>query len=1029
MRESGLPIDSVLPELRAVLESHGGVVLQAPPGAGKSTVVPLALLDAPWARGQRLIMLEPRRLAARAVAQRMAQTLREPVGQTVGYRMRLDTRVSRDTRIEVVTEGVLTRMLQTDPSLEGVAAVIFDEFHERSLQADLGLALALDARENLAPDLKLIVMSATLDGERVAALLGDAPVVTAQGRMFPVETRYAGKGAPVLPDPTAARGQQESPERVVAQIVATALAEEPGDVLVFLPGAREIRRVQSLLEERLSEGRLSLVAERASPARATETADATSVSQPAAPSSGRRAGARAVGSERDPRQSLRILPLFGDLSASEQDAALAPSQDGARKVVLATNIAETSLTIEGVRVVVDSGLVRRSVFDPSTGMSRLETQRISRASADQRQGRAGRVAPGVCYRAWSEGAQRSLAPFTAPEITDADLVPLALDLANWGVRDATALRWLDVPPAAMLASARDLLAQLGALDRDGRITPHGREMAQLGVHPRLAHMLLRGRSLGAIPLAADLAALLSERDVLRGAAGARDADIRSRLDVFRSDRVPQGIDRGALERARRMSRDLARRLANGGGAVDAERTAVGSASASDPRRAAVGPASAGDPERATAGSRAADVARTTPGYRSAPTTRTGGDVDVGVLLALAYPDRIGRRRAGGEGRYTLANGRGAHFADVQSLARQEFIVAVDLDDRERDARILLAAPLSRADLEEHFADRLRRAELVEWNSREQAVNARRVVQLDALVVDEQPLPQPPADATRAAMLAGIREMGLDVLPWTREARDLQARMEFVRHALAPEDASTVRGQSEARPVDQGGATTGNQRGAITADQSGATEADQGGVTEADQPHATAADQGDVTAGDQPAAAAGRRPAPPVANASDWPNVSDEALLASLDTWLAPWLDGITRRDHLARLPLADALRALLSWDQQKRLDELAPSHLEVPTGSRIRIDYLDESAPVVAVRLQEVFGLEDTPRLADGRVPITFKLLSPAQRPVQVTRDLAGFWRGSYAEVRKDMRGRYPKHYWPENPLEAEPTRGVRRRP
>jgi ATP-dependent helicase HrpB len=402
--------------------------------------------------------------------------------------MRLDTQVSKATRIEVVTEGVLTRMLQSDPSLEGVAALIFDEFHERSLQADLGLALSLDARDNLSPDLKLVMMSATLDGERVAALLGDAPIVSAQGRMFPVETRFAGKSAPLLPDPTAARGTQESPERAVAQIIQSALAEETGDVLVFLPGAREIRRVQTQLQERV------------------------------------------------PTSSVTILPLFGDLSPAEQDAALGPASGGMRKVVLATNIAETSLTIPGVRVVVDSGLVRRSVFDPATGMSRLETQRISRASADQRQGRAGRVEAGVCYRAWSEGAQRSLAPFSPPEIVDADLAPLALDLANWGVRDATELRWLDPPPAAMLASARDLLTHLGALDDKGRITAHGREMAALGVHPRLAHMLLRARELNALPMAADFAALLSERDLLRGVAGSRDADVRTRLDIFRQEK-------------------------------------------------------------------------------------------------------------------------------------------------------------------------------------------------------------------------------------------------------------------------------------------------------------------------------------------------------------------------------------------------------------------------------------------------------------------------------------------------------------
>lgn len=864
MQKSGLPIDDILPELRSALANHSSVVLQAPPGAGKSTVVPLALLEEPWARGKRLIMLEPRRLAARAVAQRMARTLREDIGQTVGYRMRLDTRVSRATRIEVVTEGVLTRMLQSDPSLEGVAAVIFDEFHERSLQADLGLALTLDARENLAPDLKLLVMSATLDGERVASLLGNAPMVTAEGRAFPVETRYAGKSAPLLPDSSASRGLQDTPERLVSQIVCAAVSEERGDVLVFLPGAREIRRVHALLQDRLT--------------------------------------------------GALILPLFGDLSAGEQDAALAPAPAGQRKVVLATNIAETSLTIPGVRIVVDSGLVRRSVFDPATGMSRLETQRISRASAEQRQGRAGRVEPGVCYRAWSEGAQRSLAPFTAPEIADADLVPLALDLANWGTRDATDLRWLDPPPSALLASARDLLARLGALDAEGRITAHGREMAQLSVHPRLAHMLLKARGIGQLPLAADLAAMLSERDLLRRAEGSRDADVRTRLDVLRSDRAPQGVDRGVLERARRMSRDLVQR-------IDREPPGMGPGESAK--------------ARGIEGDRAPRA--------------SGAHADVGLLLAFAYPDRIGRRRTGKEPRYALANGRGAHFADVQSLGRQEFIVAVDLDDRERDARILLAAPLAREDILEHFSDRIERQESVEWSSREQAVIGRRIVRLDSVLIDEKPLAEWPADAAREAMLKGIRELGIEALPWTRDARDVQARIEFVRHTV-PE-------------------------------------------------------------------------------CQDWPAVDDVALLSALEEWLAPWLDGVTRREHLARVPLGDALRSRLTWDQQRRLDELAPTHLEVPTGSRIRIDYLDESAPVVSVRLQEVFGLEESPRIGGGRVPITFKLLSPAQRPVQVTRDLAGFWRGSYANVRKDMRGRYPKHYWPENPLEAEPTRGVRRRP
>jgi len=846
---SGLPVDAALPALRSALRTHAAAVLEAPPGAGKSTVVPLALLAEPWAQGKRLLMLEPRRLAARAIAARMAHTLGEAPGATIGYRMRLDTRVSRATRIEVVTEGVLTRLLQDDPALEGVAAVIFDEFHERSLQADLGLALSLDARATLAPELRILVMSATLDGTAVARLLGDAPRVTAAGRSYTVETRFAGTGLPLLPAAPGARRPSHSPEQVVAQLVLRALHEEHGDVLVFLPGAREIRRVQSLLEAAAPSGAI-------------------------------------------------VLPLYGELAPEAQDAALLPSARGSRKLVLATNIAETSLTIPGVRVVVDSGLMRRARFDPTTGMSRLETQRISRASAEQRQGRAGRTESGVCYRAWGEGAHATLAAFTPPEIVDADLTPLALELANWGARDARTLAWLDEPPAAMLSSARDLLQRLGALDVTERITAHGRAMARLGVHPRLAHMLLRARELGAVPLGAQLAALLSERDLLRSTPGARDADVRTRLEILTGEERRHGAERSALARARRSARDLERALAAAG--ADEERRSFG--------------------------------------------------IDAGLLLAFAYPDRIGRRRAGGEGRYTLANGRGAAFAEPQALARQELIVAVDLDDRERDARILLAAPLDRQQLLEHFADRIRREEHLAWSVRDAAVLARRTLELDGLVLEEKPLATPPTDAARAAMLAGVRALGIAALPWDRNARDLQGRMEFVRGEL-------------------GGAAEG----------------------------------------------------------AKWPAVSDTALLESLESWLAPWIEGVTRREQLKRVPLDEALRARLSFEQQRQLDEWAPTHLTLPGGTRVRVDYLDESAPLVSVRLQEVFGLAMTPRLGRNRVPVTFRLLSPAQRPVQVTRDLASFWRGAYTQVRKDLRGRYPKHYWPENPLEAQPTRGTRR--
>ncbi|HTX23406.1 MAG TPA: ATP-dependent helicase HrpB [Steroidobacteraceae bacterium] len=845
---SGLPIDEALPALRAALAQPRNVVLQAPPGAGKSTVVPLALLREPWARGKRFLMLEPRRLAARAVAARMAATLREPVGRTVGYRMRLDTRVSRDTRIEVVTEGVLTRMLQTDPALEGTALVLFDEFHERSLQADLGLALALDAQAAVAAELRLLVMSATLDARVIADWLGAALSVITPGRSHPVETRYMGRGAPLLPA-RASAASADSPERIVAQAVRRALREVAGDVLVFLPGAREIRRVQSLL---------------------------TSAS---------------------PDASIRILPLHGDLPASDQDEVLAPSAPGTRKIILSTNIAETSLTVQGVRVVVDSGLVRRTVFDPVTGMSRLETRRISRASAEQRQGRAGRLAPGVCYRAWSEEAQRALAPYCAPEILEADLSALALELATWGTREATELRWLDPPPPAMLASARDLLEHLGALDRAGRITAHGRAMAALPAHPRLAHLLLKARELNVIELGAQLAAVLSDRDLLLGGSEPRDADVRTRLERLGASGGAHPRDTPPVRRTRELARALARQLGSSGATV---------------------PGTADMQEQA------------------------------GLLLAFAYPDRIGRRRPGGPpGRYRLANGRGAFFAEAQSLARQEFIVAVDLDDRDREARILLAAPLERSALERHFAARIETSRSVEWSEREQAVSARETRRLDALLLDDKPLAEIPREAAAAAMLEGVRRMGLDALPWSRDARELQARIELVR-ALA---------------------------------------------------------------------------APPA-----WPTVQDGALAATLDRWLAPWLAGITRRDQLARVNLTEALRAVLSGQQQRALDALAPTHLTVPSGSRVRIDYLEESGPAVAVRLQEVFGLTDTPRIANGRVPVTFKLLSPAQRPVQVTRDLASFWSGAYRDVRKELRGRYPKHYWPENPLEAAPTRRVRPR-
>jgi ATP-dependent helicase HrpB len=730
----------------------------------------------------------------------------------------------------VVTEGVFTRMLQSDPALEGVGGVLFDEFHERSLHADTGLAFALDSQENLSPELRLLVMSATLDGEGVAKLLGGAPRVTAAGRMFPVELRHAGAGLPLLP------GGREDPLLAVLRVIKRAHGEADGDMLVFLPGAGEIRRVQGMLGD--------------------------------------------LGSGVD------VLPLYGELAPGEQDAALKPASAGRRKIVLATNIAETSLTIDGVRIVVDAGLERRSLFDPASGMNRLELQRISRASAEQRAGRAGRTAPGVCYRLWGEGAERSLAAFAPPEICVSDLAPLALDLAVWGTA-ADRLRWLDPPPVATLASSRDLLQRLGALDTAGKVTPHGRAMQEFPAHPRLAHMLLKSRELRAASLGAELAALLSDRDILRAGGGARDSDVRTRLEALHRG----SVDRGTLERVRRAQRSFEQQLG------------------ADTRHP---------------------------------------DIEAGVLLGLAYPDRIARRRAGGEGRYQLANGRGAVFPGSESIAREEFIVAVDLDDREREARIQLAAPLAKQDLLEYFSAQLVRAEELAWDERTESVIARRVLRLGELIVEEKPLPEVPREAATAAMLDGVRALGLEALPWDDDARDFIARAEFVRLL-------------------------------------------------------------------------GR------ADLSGWPDFSMPTLARDLG-WLEPFLDGITRRSTLARVPLLEALRARLTYDQQRRLEELAPTHIGLPTGTRTRIDYRSDNAPVASMRMQEVFGLAATPRIGGGTVPVTFELLSPARRPLQVTRDLASFWRNAYVEVRKDMRGRYPRHYWPEDPLQAEPTRRAKPR-
>jgi ATP-dependent RNA helicase HrpB len=831
-----LPVGDAVAALAAALADAGAAVLQAPPGAGKTTLVPLILLDAPWLAGRRILMLEPRRLATRAAARRMAEMLGETAGETVGYRTRLDTRVGAATRVEVVTEGILIRMIQDDPALDDVGLVIFDEFHERSLDADLGLALTIESRRALREDLRLLVMSATLDGEAVARLLGGAPVIGSVGRSFPVAIRHLERPADRL-------------ETAVAAVIRRALVEEDGGVLVFLPGGAEIRRVERLLNE----------------------------------------------AEPDP--GIIVAPLYGDLPQEAQDEAIRPAPAGRRKVVLATPIAETSLTIEGISVVIDSGLMRVPRFEPRSGMTRLETVRVSQASAEQRRGRAGRLAPGLCYRLWPEAEQAQLRPFNLPEIAEADLAPLALELARWGSADPAALAWLDPPPAAAYAQAGELLRDLAALDSAGRITAHGREMATLGLHPRLAHMARAARRHGRGRLAAAIAALLGERDILKTMPGQRDADLRWRVELLheraRAPALPRGVtlERGALERARQTARQFERQLRlRGEDIVDAR--------------------------------------------------------DSGRVLALAYPDRIAQRRAGAHGQFLLSNGRGAELPAADPLAAEEFLAVADLDGDKRVARIFLAAPLSRAELEEDFAESIAAAESVVWDSRAAAVLARRQERLGALVLKDEPLAGAPVERLTAAMLDGVRALGIAALPWTREAESLRQRILFLRRLDAP---------------------------------------------------------------------------------GDWPDLTDAALLAALEAWLAPYLVGITRQAQLERLDLAALLRQQLSWEQQQALDRLAPTHIAVPSGSRVPIDYGAGEVPVLAVRLQELFGAKETPSVAGGRVPLLLHLLSPAGRPLQVTRDLGGFWTGSYPAVRSEMRGRYPKHPWPDDPLAAAPTARAKR--
>ncbi|MBS7542346.1 ATP-dependent helicase HrpB [Ancylobacter oerskovii] len=823
--DTHLPIDDALPELAAALSAGSRAVLVAPPGAGKTTRVPLALLDEPWVEGRRILVLEPRRLAARAAAERMASTLGEQAGQTVGYRARFGSRIGRATRIEVITEGIFTRMMLDDPELAGVAAVLFDEFHERSLDADLGLALALDAQSALREDLRLLVMSATLDGARVARLLGDgrrdaAPVIESLGRAYPVETRYAGR------DPRAPI------ERQMAEAVRRALAEETGSVLAFLPGAAEIRRTENLLREAIA----------------------------------------------DPR--VEIAPLYGALDARAQDRAIEPAPAGTRKVVLATSIAETSLTIEGVRLVVDSGLARVPRYEPGVGMTRLETVRVSRAAADQRRGRAGRTEPGVAIRLWNEAETASLPAYATPEILAADLAGFVLDLALWGVSDPSTLAFLDPPPAAALAEARSLLAALGALDADGRVTGHGRAMARLPLEPRLSRLVLEGARRGGGEKAARIAAVLSERGL-----GGLDVDLAHRLDLLASDRSRRG------EEARRMA---ARWAEEAGRLVERDAAATPSPAA---------------------------------------------------LLAHAFPDRLARTRGDGR-RFVLANGRGGALDPAAPLARARFLAVAEMSGSAEEARILLAAEIDEAEIEAEFGDQITEAEETSFDAAAGALRARKVRRLGALVLSEKPARVAAGMATGRALARAAAARGIERLAWSAAQRQWLDRVRFL-HTAAPET---------------------------------------------------------------------------------WPDLSDAALAASVEDWLAPLLTEATSLNALDAELLGRALPGLLDWELARRLDAEAPTHFEAPTGSRLPVDYAAEGGPTISVRVQELFGLGTHPALAGGRVPLVLALLSPAHRPIQVTRDLPSFWAGSWREVRAEMRGRYPRHPWPEDPASAEATRRAKPR-
>ncbi len=818
--DNPLPIDSAMPALCASLAGHNAAVLVAPPGAGKTTRVPLALAAEDWAKNQKIIVLEPRRLAARSAAERMASSLGEKVGDTVGLRVRLQSRIGPRTRIEVVTEGVFARMILADPSLDGIAAVLFDEYHERSLDADLGLALALDAQAGLREDLRILVMSATLDGARVGRLLNDAPLIESEGRTWPVETRYRSRDAraPIEDD--------------VTRVVLDALHTDKGSILVFLPGQREIVRVAERLRERISDS------------------------------------------------TFDIAPLYGAMDRAAQDLAVTPTRPGRRKIVLATSIAETSLTIEGIGVVVDSGLSRIPRYEPDIGLTRLETVRVSRAAADQRRGRAGRTGPGVCYRMWEEAATGAMEAYAKPEILSADLSPMLLDLAQWGVRDPSTLAWLDPPPGPAVNEARKLLMGLDALDEEGAITQTGRAIRALALPPRLARMVIEAAKTGNARLAAEIAAVLVERGL-----GGVAADVSERVDRFRRERS---------ERAASM-----RNLAD---------------------------------SWATSAKREINVAHD----RNINVNESGG------LLALAYPDRIAKAR-GKPGEFLMVNGRAAALEAHERLARESWLSIAEIAGRAGGARILAAAPISLDEIEKIAAHAIETRDETTFDRTSAALKSRRIRRLGALVLNEQPLGIAGPGAARV-LAEGIAALGIERLPWSKAQKQFRDRIMFLHKA--------------------------NER-----------------------------------AQDNP-----------------WPDLSTQMLAETAVEWLSPFIEGRSSMNTITAEDLDDGLKTLVPWELSRKLEDEAPTHFEAPTGSHIALDYEAEGGPVLAIRVQELFGLSIHPSIAGGRVPLTLHLLSPAHRPIQITRDLPGFWKGSWSGVKTEMKGRYPRHVWPDDPAAAQAT-------